>query len=182
MIDFKMPDDHELEQIKEEFSKNSWVSELTSSLGQAKGAQATSLSTLYNYLTVNTGVDEALERKIRNSIPLRKLYRKIIEETASYQIPEAMAASSGDYPVRHGNGCVISMESSRAEPDQIYVIIELTGDIIATPTSMFVCEEDENCMRFDLPEIKDGIFQLICDRQSKLVQLMMNPKTEAFLK
>ena len=37
-------------------------------------------------------------------------------------------------------------------------------------------------MRFEVPEIKDGIIQLIFDRQSKLVELMMNPKTEVFLK
>tara|TARA_B100001179_G_C18436048_1_gene336750 strand:- start:293 stop:574 length:282 start_codon:yes stop_codon:yes gene_type:complete len=93
-----------------------------------------------------------------------------------------MAASSGDYPVRHGSGCIIRMEASRAEPDQIYVIIEITGDVDLAPTSMFVCEEDQTCMRFEVPEIKDGIIQLIFDRPSKLVELMMNPKTEVFLK
>ena len=182
MIDFKMPDDRELERIQEEFSKNSWVDILTSSLEENRRSDTISLSTLYAYLTSYSGVDEALELKVRSSPHLRELYRKIVDQTAAYRLPEAMAASSGDYPVRHGSGCIIRMEASRAETDQIYVIIEITGGVDLAPTSMFVCEEDQTCMRFEVPEIKDGIIQLIFDRQSKLVELMMNPKTEVFLK
>ena len=99
-----------------------------------------------------------------------------------YRLPEAMAASSEEYPIRHGNGCTIRMEPSRAEPDQIYVIIEITGNVDQSPRSMFVCEEDKTCTRFELPELKDGIVQFISDSQSRLIKLLMNPKTEAFLR
>ena len=49
MIDFKMPDDRELERIQEEFSKNSWVDILTSSLEENRRSDTISLSTLYAY-------------------------------------------------------------------------------------------------------------------------------------
>ena len=46
MIDFKVPDDRELERIQEEFSKNSWVDILTSSLEENRRSETISLLSL----------------------------------------------------------------------------------------------------------------------------------------
>ena len=182
MMDFKMPDDGEVEQLREIFHKNSLVRELTASIAHRETSDELSPSRLYAYLTSFTGVDEKLELKVQENVNLRRLYREIVDQTARYRLPEAMAASSEEYPIRHGNGCTIRMEPSRAEPDQVYVIIEFTGDVDQVPRSMFVCAEDKTCTRFELPELKDGIVQFISDSQSNLIKLLMNPKTEAFLR
>ena len=182
MMDFRMPDDNEMEQLREIFHKKSLIRELTASLDHRETSGGISSSRLYAYVTSSSGVDKELELKVQENENLRHLYWNIVGQMARYRLPEAMAASSEEYPVRHGDSCTIRMEPSRAEPDQIYVIIEITGDVDQAPRSMFVCGEDKTCARFELPELKDGIVQLISDRQSRLIKLLMDPRTEAFLR
>src|SRR5690348_1368884 len=58
----------------------------------------------------------------------RGVYRCAIADSSQFSLPEARAASSRHTAARHGEGCRIRIERSRAEPDQFYVVVELAKE------------------------------------------------------
>ena len=181
MTSFEIPTKEQLEVTRDIFCESSQVSELVDILKSKEALGGISVSRLYTYATTSSGVDEELETKLGENLNLRRIYKDMVERTSRFHLPEAMAASSEELPSRHGQGCRIRMEASRAEADQIYVIIEIDGEADQPPSTLIVCDADQNCRRFGLPEIRNGVAQLIAERQSDLVTMLMNPKAEAYL-
>jgi hypothetical protein len=148
-------------------------------------ARPVPLSRLYDYATQaprgdDAGVEEALERDPRLAADLRLL----LERTALRQLPRAAAAAAGPLRERHGDGCRVRLQPSRAEPGQVYVIIEMapgaeTGDL---PRALFVCDAENRCRRHALPEPRDGVIQLLAETQSDLVRGLEDIKTEIYLR
>ena len=181
MIDYDVPEGENLDVARDAFTDAALVQELTDALASGGAEAGVSLSRLYRHATNMSQIDQALERSLRENLNLRRIYKDMVERTSRFHLPEAMAASSEELPSRHGQGCRIRMEASRAEADQIYVIIEIDGEADQPPSTLIVCDADQNCRRFGLPEIRNGVAQLIAERQSDLVTMLMNPKAEAYL-
>jgi len=177
MSDYQIPKNSDLEGVKQKFSELSQADELLTSLDKASAISPSQL-----FAHANGVENEAVAKALSENLALRRIYRDMVEKTALYYVPEAMAASSDDIVSRAGKGCRIRMEPSRAEPNQVYVIIELSGDEKVTPTTLVVCDVESNCSRFPLPKIRDGVVQIIADREADLVRLLSDPKTEAFIR
>lgn len=177
MSDYKILSDTELGAAKQKFTEFSQVDEL---LGAKEISATISPSQLFAY--AQGGENAAVETALREDLGLRRIYRDMVAKGALYYVPEARAASSDDIVSREGKGCRIRMEPSRAEPNQVYVIIELSGDEKILPTTLVVCDIESNCSRFPLPKIRDGVAQIIADKDADLVRLLSNPKTEAFIR
>jgi hypothetical protein len=177
MSGYEIPKGSDLEFVKQKFSELSQVDEI---LAGAEGGSAIAPSALFAY--AQGGENEDVEKALAKDLALRRIYRAMVEKSASYILPEAMAASSDDIVSREGKGCRIRMEPSRAEPNQVYVIIELSGDEKVAPTTLVICDVESNCSRFPLPKVRDGVVQIIADRDADLVRLLSNPKTEAFIR
>tara|TARA_B100000315_G_scaffold260857_1_gene326434 strand:- start:6290 stop:6835 length:546 start_codon:yes stop_codon:yes gene_type:complete len=181
MSDYKIPGDEKLQAAKQKFSELSQIDELLSS---SEKLSSVSPSALFAY--ANGAENETVEKALGENLALRRIYRDMLEKNAVYYVPEAMAASSAkksdDILSREGKGCRIRMEPSRAEPNQVYVIVELSGNEKVTPTTLVVCDVEANCSRFPLPKIRDGVAQIIADRDADLVRLLSDPKTEAFIR
>jgi hypothetical protein len=114
----------------------------------------------------------------------RGFYRQVLADTARYVLPAARAASSGLAPARHGDGCHIRIEQSRAEPDQYFVLVEMAKESFAAPapTSLIVCDGDDHCRRFPLPAARDGVAQIIADGDSDLLRLISDPAARVYLR
>lgn len=112
----------------------------------------------------------------------RRFYRHVVADTARFALPLARAASSGLAPARHGEGCNIRIERSRAEPDQYFVLVELAKDSRASPTSLIVCDGDDRCSRFPLPVARDGISQIVAESDSDLMRLISDPASKVYLR
>lgn len=117
-----------------------------------------------------------------SSSETRSAYVQMLTQTAAYHLPPPMAASSTEIAVRDGSGCRLRFETSRAEPDQVYIIIELTNRSADIPLDMIVCDSDNNCQSIPLPTARDGIIQLISQRNSPLMDLLSDPRTEVYLR
>ncbi len=181
MIEYPMPDDRRLQQLKDRFAETARVQELESGSRESGVDRAISPSRLYAYATGPAVTDAVLETHLRKNLNLRRTYRRMIESSAAYHLPEAMAASTGDVPERHGRNYRIRVEPSRAEESQVYVTVEVDAGAETQPGTLVMCDRDENCARFPLTGFKNGVCQLIAERDSDLLDLLTDPTTEAYL-
>ena len=59
--------------------------------------------------------------------------RRLLEQTARYRFPRVAAASTGAVTQRDGELYRIILRPSRAEPSQIYIVIDLADPLTAPP-------------------------------------------------
>ena len=149
-------------------------------LMQTRQSGAVSAGRLYAY--VQGQHDETVTRLIQENLAARRLYRNLLQRNAYFHVPQAIAASSEEFPERHCNGCKIRLQASRAESNQVYLIIELTDKRRDMPTMLSVFGDDETCEMLELPPARNGVIQTIIDKTSLLAKLLSNPKTETFLR
>lgn len=113
---------------------------------------------------------------------MRQIYRDLLARSAMFHIPEAMAASTDILPVRAGEGCRIRFEASRAEPDQVYVIVELDEPDRDPPSGLIFCDAENFCASLALTGWRQGVVQTIVARDSDFLRLAQDPKSTAFLR
>ena len=126
--------------------------------------------------------DPELEESLARDPALRADFRRLLERIARLHVPRLAAAAGGEVTRRDGDGCRIRLESSLAEPDQTYVIIELTDPDAPTPTRLFVVDAEDQCSAFALPPSRGGVIQMLEDGESALVRGLRDVETEVFLR
>ncbi|MGE4063090.1 MAG: hypothetical protein AB7E79_06955 [Rhodospirillaceae bacterium] len=131
---------------------------------------------------VRDGEDAEVRVMLGESRGAREFYRRTLAASALYSLPEARAASSGAALARHGDGCRIRTERSRAEPDQYFVVVEVAHTDRAQPTALVVCDSEDRIRRFPLPAVRNGVAQLIAEAGSDLLRLIGDPNTKLFLR
>ena len=109
-------------------------------------------------------------------------FQKLLKNTARYYMPEVAAASTGALESREVDGCRILFKSSRAAPDQVYVIIEATADRTFQPEILFVQFPDGRTRRTELGAASAGRTQILLDRTSEIAQGLMDINTEVYVK
>lgn len=144
---------------------------------------ALSFHDIYRYATDPAGgssaeVDQALATDARARADLRRLLGRI----APYRQAARAAASSGAVTLRSGTGFEIILRESRADRDQLYLIIKLANAGRPAPGTLFVIGEDEGCRKVALPRPTDGVIQLLLNTASDLANALCNPKTDVFLR
>jgi len=108
--------------------------------------------------------------------------RRLLANTGLGYVPRlAAAASEGAVSTREGEGCRISLRPSRAEPSQVYVVVEMTVERKPQPEYLFICTRDGLFSRFPLPEADGMNFQFLAQKDSDLVRGLENSETEVFL-
>lgn len=111
----------------------------------------------------------------------RKSYRTLIDQMSLVRLPQSMAAASDGLPVRNSEGCRIRLQESKAEPEQLYLIIELSGILKSDPERLTVFDATDNSYSLDLAAPRNGVIQMIVERSEKIATLLSDPKSEAFL-
>ena len=183
MNKYNIPEGNNLDRAKDTFADLSGVNELISGDGAQPESGHVSPAMLFAHANgQGSEFDLNVEGALASNPHLRKIYRKFLDQGAQYYVPEAMAASSEALLERSGKGCRIRLEQSRAQSEQIYVIVELEEAEGGDPSALVICDTDLSCKTYELPAFRGGIAQLIAERESELVQLLNNPKTEAFLR
>ncbi len=109
-------------------------------------------------------------------------FQRLLKNTARYYMPEVAAASTGALDSREVDGCKILFKSSRADPDQVYVIVEATADKTFAPEMLFVQFPDGRTRRTELGGGRDGRTQILLDRASEIAQGLMDINTEVYVK
>jgi hypothetical protein len=113
---------------------------------------------------------------------LRAAYRDFLAGAASYNVPEAVAASSEDLPTRRGDGCLIRFLPSQAEADQIYLVVELDDPGRAMPKALVFCDRENFCSMVELTGWRNSVTQVIVEAGSDILRMARDPKSTAYLK
>ncbi|MCW8914776.1 MAG: hypothetical protein OQK24_02860 [Magnetovibrio sp.] len=124
-----------------------------------------------------------IENALNANPDLRAAHRTMIRNTALFILPEAMAAASpNELPERKGRGCKLSFKPSRAEENLLYLIVELLDFTDSKPETLVVSGTDDRIYQISLPPSRNGIIQVIVEKNSDIVRLLSDPKSEAYLR
>ncbi len=137
---------------------------------------------LYAYAVDPDREDAELVSELRTNPNLGETFQRILGRTALHRLPRVAAASPGTITSRDGAGCRIRFQESRAEPNQTYVIIEITDTDAPPPGHMFVVDQGGQTTKFALPASRGGVIQFLVERDSTLLAGLLDIKTEVFLK
>ena len=107
---------------------------------------------------------------------------RLLDRIAAYRFPRAAAASSGPVAQRDGDLYRIALRPSRAEPSQVYIVIELADLDSVPPELIYVCRPGKPCEKHRLPIAHDGAIQILADLRSPLVEALRDGQAEVFLR
>lgn len=144
---------------------------------------AVSFHDIYRYATEHEAMPGAeLTRALATDGPAREDLRCLLARVAPYRPMSKAAASSGAVTTRSGSGFEMTLRKSRADRDQLYLIIKLASAALPAPGTLFVIGEGEGCRKVALPRPIDGVIQLLLETTSDLAGALCNPKTDVFLR
>lgn len=146
----------------------------------ARGQAGLALSRIYGY--VQGTPDDVVAKAVHTDLSVRRVYQKLLRAEALFHMPQALAASSEDYPERHCAGCRVRLQTSRAQDDQLYLIIELADHRLDRPTRLNLFGVGDVFASVDLPAQRNGVIQTILNKDSPQVRLLADPKTEIILR
>ncbi len=180
---YRVPTVKQLDLSERLFDTLSTLQELAPEAGDHAGHGRTAFSRLYAYATEpDQDVDPELERAMADDPGLRRDFRRLLEKIATNHLPRVAAASTGPLEQRVGEGCRIRFEPSRAQPTQVFIVIELTDRDAPAPTVLFTCDSEGRCQKFPLPPARDGVIQILQEKDSELLQGLLDIGKEVFLR
>lgn len=127
-------------------------------------------------------VTPALLDALENNVQLRADFSRLVAKKSRCRFPIAAAASSGGVSHREGDGFQITLRKSRAEPSQIYIIIDLSAHDEAPPSHLFVLGEEVRYCKQQLPLPLDGTIQILAEDGSDIVRALEDHQSEVFLR
>lgn len=189
MTDLPAPTGAELAELRRAFAAEDAAREMIETAngaageeGDAPAARSLAMSRLYAYVQGRIPYPDAeIEAALRASPPLRAAQVRMLASGALYSFDLARAASDIGPLLRHGEGCALRYAESQADPNKLYVIVEVVRDG-AQPAQLVLIDEDETTHRLDLPPPRRGLSQLLLDRESEALALLACPKTRAMLR
>ena len=150
----------------------------------AHDAKATkvSFSELYAYATTARHFpSDALREALLTDLNLHRDLKRLISKQAIVHLPKAAAASSGNIDHREADGFSLTLKPSRANPDQIYLLIQ-SIDREEIPTLMFVELEDSTILRLEIDDFHEGEAQILLKNDDDIVKALRNPKSQVILR
>ena len=112
---------------------------------------------------------------------LRADLNRLLGNPAIVHLPQVAAASTGEIKEREGGGCHIEFRASRADADQIYVIISLEKKVTRTPSTLIICDPMGCCVKVALPAAREGRIQLLLDTESDIANSLRDISTEVYI-
>ncbi len=133
---------------------------------------------LYGHAT--GAADPAVGRALADDAALLADYRRLLGNLATVHFPKVAAASSGALEHRQIAGARLTLRGSRADADQVYLIVQL-DDTTRAPTALIATLDAAGATRLDLPPFQGGRAQLLLDKSSAVVQAFQNINAEVHL-
>jgi len=177
-MQYPIPTEHEVNEMRQAFQEGQTVMQL---LDADDAAPRIAASDLYAYAKGDSDKSQVISEAMLKSPSMRCAYQSMVETTAVYLMPEAVAASSEEFPLRQAGGCQIRVEKSRAEDTQFYILITLPTERVKTPELMTIIEPNQASERLELPAPRRGLIQVSIDEGSGIPNMLRNPKTAIYL-
>lgn len=180
-IRIDLPVDTGLDAAKAAFEDEDTLRQAIEAAAEGSARPAIAFHRLHAF-AAGVGEDDAdLRRALAEDEHLRADLNALLVKTATNHLPEVAAASSQELTLRESAGCRIRIEPSRAEPDQVYIIIELLDRAAGLPTTLVSCTAEGRYDRLELPEGRDGVVQVLLDNSAPVLESLRDHGTEVFL-
>lgn len=141
-----------------------------------------SFSELYAYANdARHNPSDILQQALLNDLGLRRDLKRLLEKQAIVHMPRAAAASTGEIETREADGFSLSLTPSKANPDQIYLIIE-SIDRDESPSLLFVEVENGPTLRLVIDDFYEGEAQILLSVQDDIVKALRNISSEVILR
>ncbi len=140
-------------------------------------------STLYAYANDPDFVaTPAFEKRLTADEAAMADLERLLENTSQIYMPKLAAASSGSVQKRETDDAVITLTTSRAEPEQIFVKIELKDSDIKLPAHLFARSGDGPWIRMALPAFMNTRTQILLSADDRLINILRSPDGQVYLR
>lgn len=171
-----------VDQVKEELFVSLSLMRAVKTGQKQKRVQRVSPSEIYRYVLSGV-VDTAIDTAIIADSRATAIYHQLVKDHALFHIPHAAAASSDEALMeRISSDVVIQLIPSRMEQDQIYLQVELSGELGGKDhavLNVFGRMGEQSCVQ--LTGIADGRCQLLMSVDEDLIQLLQQIDSEVFV-
>ena len=181
MAKFPFPDKDQQALMEEMFGAEEAWSDLTRDGYQSDGV-AIPFSRLYAFAAnPDRSADPEMSEMLANDEKLAAHFHYLCARTAVARLPRVAAAGTELLGSRDGDKCRLRLESSQAEPDQVYLIVEL-ADNEASPQNLLLFEDGKWGGSYPLPTAREGIIMLLEKADSDLVTALRHPRSEVLFR
>jgi hypothetical protein len=129
-------------------------------------------------------LDPAQQAMIESDPTLRRTLALLVGRVGRLRAVAAAAASSGGLDERRGPGFNVRLTASRADAAQTYVTIEIDAGVLdagEAPTLLLVMRGGFPIGKLALPEVSEGMIQLLENTDGDAVRGLRAPDTELVL-
>ncbi len=170
------------ERVKEELFVSLSLMRAVKSERQGELVNRLSPAGIYQYVlsgVVNTKMDAMIATDRRASV----IYRQLVKDHALFHVPPAVAASSGEALMeRETQDVMIRLITSRMEQDQIYLQVELRGDLGGKDQAMLnVFGRDDEQAHVELGGFVGDRCQLLMNIEDDVIRLLQQIDSEIFV-
>lgn len=147
------------------------------------GSSQIPFSMLYAYVNNSTFVPPIdFERLLRADLAAQENLNRLLEKASLAYMPMLAAASSGDVTKRETDDVIITRTQSRAEPDQVYLKIEIKNLNTKMPIHLFARQASGIWIRKALPDFMNGQTQVLLETKSQVAKILSAPDGEVYLR
>ena len=181
-IQINLPGPDEMPAVKDHFSGENDLRDMMSALTEDRPA-ALPAHRLWRYASGQLPQDAELLAALHQDRKLSSDYNAMLKKLSWSWMPQVAAASTEEkLGLRETDHCAIRIEASRAEPDQVYVIIELKDQTV-TPPATLICSGPEGQLNsMELPAPQGGVIQLLLQADDDVLVALQDHATEVFLR
>ena len=180
-IQINLPDDQSMATVQEHFADEDNVRQTLTAMREAEPTIA--FSRLWRFASGEVTHDDELLTALRTDTKLSADFNALLQKVSWSHLPQAAAASTNeDLRLRETDLCAIRIEPSRAEPDQVYVIIELKDPDASSPGSLITSASDGSLESMELPTDQGGVIQLLLEKDNALLMALSDHSSEVFLR
>lgn len=147
------------------------------------GSSQIPFSTLYAYVNNPAFVSPIdFERLLEADLAAQENLNRLLEKASLAHMPMLAAASSGGITKRETDVALITLTQSRAEPDQVYLKIEIKDLNAKMPIHLFARQAGGAWIRKVLPDFMNGQTQVLLETKSPIAQTLSAPDGEVYLR
>lgn len=118
---------------------------------------------------------------LTTNLALRRDFQRLLDKQAIAHLPRLAAASSGDANEREGDGFTLRLRPSKAQDDQVYLLID-AQDRDDSPRLLFVEEENGPVHRLIIDDFFEGEAQILLNLQDDILKALRNVKSSVILR
>jgi hypothetical protein len=180
-IQINLPDDQSMATVQAHFADEDNVRQTLTAMREAEPTIA--FSRLWRFASGQVTHDAELLTALKHDTKLASDFNALLQKVSWSHLPQAAAASTDDdLRLRETDLCAIRIEPSRAEPDQVYVIIELKDAEGTSPRSLITSAADGTLENLELPAPQGGVIQVLLQHDDAVLIALRDHATEVFLR